>query len=119
MTKGLDDGVRRSPLQVAKMLEIKTKEVSPPPTHPPTHPPTRSTDDQYTHPSTHPPIHPPTHPPTQVRQLETVALAKLQRALEPYMDDVLACARSADDRDRQGLYTAPFLGRDPVRYNSF
>ncbi|KAM3572188.1 hypothetical protein VYU27_005814 [Nannochloropsis oceanica] len=80
MLKGLDDGMRRTPAQVARLLEIKTKEV---------------------------------------RQIEASALAKLQQALAPDMEDVLSCARAADDRDRQGLYTAPFQGRDPVRFSSY
>lgn len=38
---------------------------------------------------------------TQLQALERRAMGKLMRALEPNMADVLACARDAEDRDRQ------------------
>jgi len=126
MLKGLDDGVRRTPTQVARMLEIKTKEVRLfssllPPSLLPSFPPLSSfviLDAEVPSLIPSPPSLPPSLPSLQLRQIEASALAKLQQALRPTLEDVLACARAADDRDRQGLYTAPFQGRDPVRFSS-
>lgn len=55
------------------------------------------------------PTKPNQHPHPQLQTLERRAMGKLMRALEPDMEDVLACARDAEDRDRQVRWCLGFV----------
>jgi hypothetical protein len=109
MTKGLDDGVRRKPYQVAKMLELRMPEVGPetPDFYYPLHPDAAHvessnvcvvlvwaksnviTDCRITLCAA-----------LQLLALEREAMSKLNKALAPILPEILACFRVSHPPDR-------------------